>query len=120
MTNRDVLVFLDVNKMLYGTLTLLLYFFKLERAPLDESAKADIFPSFRAEREASVEMHPIDDQVSTCDAQALAGYVGIKLTPRDPEALAQWLAEGHQELDQFERPDSVESDQPFQSADPGA
>jgi hypothetical protein len=33
-------------------------------------------------------MYPINDQVRTCDAQALAGYVSIKLTPRDPEALA--------------------------------
>jgi hypothetical protein len=86
--------------MLYGTLTLLLYFFKLERGPLNGSAKAEIFPSFRTEREASARMHPIDGQVWECDAQALPGYVGIKLTPQDPGALAQWLEEGHQQ--QFE------------------
>jgi len=79
--------------MLYGTLTLLLYFFKLERAPLSEASKADAFPQFRAMQEASSELHPVDDQVSACDAQALPGYIGIKLTPRDPEALARWLAE---------------------------
>ncbi|KAJ6474815.1 putative cytochrome P450 phenylacetate 2-hydroxylase [Mycena sanguinolenta] len=106
----------NVNKMLYGTLTLLLYFFKLERAPLSEAVKAEVFPSFRTAREASTEMHPIDDQMSTCDAQALAGYVGIKLTPRDPEALVRWLAEGHHELDQFDRPKS--SDYPLESSDP--
>ena len=66
--------------MLYGTFTLLLYFFKFERAPLSKSAKAQVFPSFRATREASTEMHPIQDQVSGCEAQALPGYVGIKLT----------------------------------------
>ena len=90
--------------MLYGTLVLLLHFFKLERAPLSEAAKAEVFPSFRAVREASLEMHPIDDQISACDAQALAGYVGIKLTPRNPDALERWLAEGHRDLDQFDCP----------------
>jgi hypothetical protein len=96
-----------VNKIHYGTLVLLLHFFKLERAPLSEAAKADVFPSFRATREASSEMHPIDDQISTCDAQALPGYVGIKLTPRNPEALARWLAEGHHGLNQFDCPRST-------------
>ena len=77
--------------MLYGMVTLLLYFFKLERAPLSEAAKAKVFPSFRTTREASSEMHPIHDQLSACDAQAVPGYIGIKLTPRDPDALARWL-----------------------------
>ena len=49
-----VLVLLDANKMFYGTLTLPLYLFKLERGPLDETTKAEVFLSFRTEREASV------------------------------------------------------------------
>ena len=67
--------------MLYGMFTLLLYFFKLKRAPLSETAKANVFPSFWAMREASSKMHPIHDQLSTCEAQAVPGYIGIKLTP---------------------------------------
>lgn len=77
--------------MLYGTLALLLYFFKLERTPLSEATKSDVFPSFRGMQEASSEMYPIE--ISTCDAQALPGYVGIKLTPHGPEALVRWLAD---------------------------
>jgi len=73
-------------------LTLLLYFFKLERAPLSEDAKREVFPSFRATREASLDMHPVHDQMGSCDSQALPGYFGVRLTPRDPSALAQWMA----------------------------
>lgn len=106
--------------MFYGNLTLLLYFFKLERAPLDEAAKAKVFPSFRAAKEASAEMHPIDDQISSCDAQALAAYVGVKLTPRDPDVLAKWISEGHRELDQFQFPNlTSDATHPFEAMDPG-
>ena len=56
-----------------------------------EATKSDVFPSFRGMQEASSEMHPIE--ISTCDAQALPGYVqvGIKITPHGPEALVRWL-----------------------------
>ncbi|KAJ7613752.1 putative cytochrome P450 phenylacetate 2-hydroxylase [Mycena polygramma] len=94
----------SVNKLLYGNLVLLLHFFKLERGSLGEAERAAVFPSFRAVREASLEVHPIDDQVSPCDAQALPLAAGIKLTARDPEALARWLTEGHRELDQWDGP----------------
>ncbi|KAJ6557755.1 cytochrome P450 [Mycena capillaripes] len=98
----------SVNKLFYGNLILLLHFFKLERAPLTEAARAAVFPKIRAAREMSLEAHPIDDQLSVCDAQAVPLAAGIKLTARDPDALARWLAEGHRELDQWDRPNEVD------------
>lgn len=65
-------------------------------------------PKLRAVGEASLEVHPMDDQVSACDPQALPLAAGIKLTARDPDALAHWLADGHRELDQWDRPDPVD------------
>ncbi|KAK7045030.1 cytochrome P450 phenylacetate [Favolaschia claudopus] len=94
----------NVSKMSYGTLVLLLYFFKLERGALGKAARDAVFPQLRAVGEASLEVHPIDDQVSVCDAQALPLAAGIKLTVRDSKVLARWLAEGHRELDQWDRP----------------
>jgi hypothetical protein len=106
--------------MFYGNLVLLLHFFKLSRAPMNDAALSKVFPAFRAEREASVEMDPIDDQVSVCDPQALPWAAGIKLTPRDPEELAKWLTEGHMELDQWERPlPTNDSESLLNMADPG-
>ena len=95
-----------MNKMLYGTIILLLHFFNMERAALDEDGRKEVFPAYRASAEASGELHPITDQVSECAAQALPKAAGIRLTPRDPDALARWLADGHQLMDQFERPDA--------------
>ncbi|KZV72553.1 putative cytochrome P450 phenylacetate 2-hydroxylase [Peniophora sp. CONT] len=95
-----------VNKMMYGTIILLLHFFKMERAALDEEGRNEVFPAYRATAEASEELDPITDQISECAAQALPKAAGIRLTPRDPEALTRWLAEGHQLMDQFERPDA--------------
>ncbi|KAJ7020855.1 cytochrome P450 [Mycena alexandri] len=98
----------SVNRSLYGNLTLLLHFFRLERAPLSEAARAAVFPKLRAVGEASLEVHPIDDQISACDAQAVPLAAGIRLTARDPDALARWLTEGHRELDQWERPNEAD------------
>ncbi|KAJ7713061.1 cytochrome P450, partial [Mycena metata] len=84
----------SVNRLLYGNLILLLHFFRLERAPLSEAARAAVFPKLRAVGEASREVHPIDDQISVCDAQAVPLAAGIRLTARDPDALARWLTEG--------------------------
>ncbi|KAF8169874.1 cytochrome P450 [Mycena galopus ATCC 62051] len=110
----------NVNKMFYGTLVLLLHFFKLERAPLGESARASVFPKLRAVGEASLEVHPIDDQVSAADPQALPLAAGINLKARDPEALARWLAEGHRELDQWDRPNPTDASLPSEVVvDPG-
>ena len=95
-----------MNKMLYGTIILLLHFFNMERAALDEEGRNEVFPAYRATAEASEELHPITDQVSECAAQALPKAAGVRLTPRDPDALARWLADGHQLMDQFERPDA--------------
>ncbi|KAF7321109.1 Cytochrome P450 phenylacetate [Mycena chlorophos] len=90
-----------VNKMFYGSFVLLLHFFKLERAPLEEAARNSTFPKFRStiDGEMSLEADPIHDQVSLCDAQAIPLPAGIKLTPRNPEALAQWLEEQRLEWD---------------------
>ncbi|KAJ7664419.1 putative cytochrome P450 phenylacetate 2-hydroxylase [Mycena polygramma] len=93
-----------INKMLYGNLVLLLHFFKLERGPLGEAARAAVFPKFRDIGEMSLEAHPIDDQVSVCDSHATPLAAGIKLTARDPHALVRWIAEGHLELDQWHGP----------------
>ncbi|KAJ7359794.1 putative cytochrome P450 phenylacetate 2-hydroxylase [Mycena albidolilacea] len=109
----------NVNKMFYGNLVLLLHFFKLERAPLGDAARAAVFPNLRAVGEASLEVHPIDDQVSASDPQALPLAAGIKLTARDPQALARWLAEGHLELDQWDRPNPTDASLPSDIVDPG-
>ncbi|KAJ7918568.1 putative cytochrome P450 phenylacetate 2-hydroxylase [Mycena leptocephala] len=109
----------NVNKMFYGNLVLLLHFFKLERGPLGDAARAAVFPKLRAVGEASLEVHPIDDQVSVCDPQALPLAAGIKLTVRDPDALARWLAEGHRELDQWDRPNEADVSLPSEVVDPG-
>lgn len=86
-------------------LVLLIHHFKLERAPMEEAAKAKTFPEIRSVREMSVEVDPIDDQVSECDSQAIPLMAGIKLTPRNPDSLARWIAEAPSLLDQFEEPD---------------
>lgn len=84
--------------MNYAILVLLLHFFKLERAPLNDAARAAVFPQLRAVGEMSLEAHPIDDQVSKCDAQAVPLAAGIKLTVRDLNALVRRLAERHRPL----------------------
>ncbi|KAJ7430348.1 putative cytochrome P450 phenylacetate 2-hydroxylase [Mycena galericulata] len=109
----------NVNKMFYGNLVLLLHFFKLERAPLGDVAREAVFPKLSAVGEASFEVHPIDDQVSAADPQALPLAAGIKITVRDPVALAHWLAEGHRELDQWDRPNPADSALPSEAVDPG-
>ncbi|KAJ6458944.1 cytochrome P450 [Mycena vitilis] len=108
----------NVNKMLYANLVLLLHFYKLERGPLGDDARASVFPELRAVGEAGLEMHPVDDQVSACDAQAVPLAAGIKLTPRDPDALARWLAEGHRKLDQWERPNPANASLSGATVDP--
>ncbi|KAF7307885.1 Cytochrome P450 phenylacetate [Mycena kentingensis (nom. inval.)] len=109
----------NVNKLFYGNLVLLLHFFKLERAPLSDAARAAVFPSLRAVGDASLEMHPLDDQVSACDPQALPLAAGIKLVVRDSEALGKWLEEGHTEMDQWEQPNEVEASLASEMVDPG-
>jgi hypothetical protein len=95
----------DVNKVLYGALVLLLHHFKLERAALDDEAKAKVFPPIRADREMSMDVDAIADQVAECDSQAIPLMAGVKLTPRNPDALTRWIAEAPTFLDQFEEPD---------------
>ncbi|KZV60724.1 putative cytochrome P450 phenylacetate 2-hydroxylase [Peniophora sp. CONT] len=98
-----------VNKVLYGTIILLLHFFELQRDTLDAEGRKEVFPAYRADvAEASATMDPITDQVTECAAQALPRAAGVRLTPRDPAQLAHWLAEGHADMDQFERPDESE------------
>lgn len=93
--------------MFYATLSLLLHFFTLERAPLDDpKAKDAVFPQFRAASEASLDMDPIIDQISQCDAQGLPKYVGVKLTPRNSEALVAWLQEGYKDLEELVKLDA--------------
>jgi hypothetical protein len=91
--------------MLYSMLVLLIHHFKLERAPMDEAAKAKTFPEIRSIREMSFEVDAVNDQVSECDSQAIPLMAGIKLTPRNPESLARWIAEAPTLLDQFDEPD---------------
>ena len=86
-----------------------MHFFELKRDNLDAEGLKEVFPAYRADgEEASATMDPITDQVSECAAQALPRAAGVRLTPRDPAQLAHWLAEGHAEMDQFERPDESE------------
>ncbi|KAI9147458.1 Cytochrome P479 monooxygenase [Paramyrothecium foliicola] len=99
----------NVNKSLYGILALTLHFFKLERVELDNEGMQGVFPSFRACRQASVNMDPVHDQVSTVDAQGLPCAAGIRLIPRNPDQLAFWISEGHQALQDFEAPSSWKS-----------
>ncbi|KAJ6498713.1 putative cytochrome P450 phenylacetate 2-hydroxylase [Mycena vulgaris] len=108
----------NVNKIFYANLVLLLHFFKLERGPLGDAARVAVFPQLRAVGEASLEVHPIDDQVSACDPQALPLAAGIKLPARDPNALSRWLTEGHRELDQWDRPNPTDATLPSDGVDP--
>lgn len=101
-TNRCILI--DVNRAWYGVLALTLHFFKLERAELDAEGIKAVFPSFRAKRQTSPIMDPVDDQVSPWDGQAVPCATGIRLTPRDPKQLNAWINEGHKSLDDFEAP----------------
>ncbi|KAJ7463472.1 putative cytochrome P450 phenylacetate 2-hydroxylase [Mycena galericulata] len=101
-----------VNKLFYANLVLSLHFFKLERAPLGDAAREAVFPKVRAVGEASFEVHPIDDQVSATEPQALPLAAGIKLTVRDHGALAHWLEKGHRELDQWDSPNPADSPLP--------
>lgn len=94
----------DVNKSLYGILSLALHFFKFERAELNDEELRDVFPLFRACRQTTVEMHPIHDQVSTSERQAVPCATGIRVLPRNPGQLASWLSEGHQTLGDFMAP----------------
>ena len=96
----------DANKVLYGTVTLLLYFFKLERAELDAKGRKAVFPAYRARGvDASLKLDPIADQESECAAQALPRAAGVKLVPRNPTQLAEWLAEGYKDMDNYEQDD---------------
>ncbi|KAJ6600148.1 cytochrome P450 [Mycena sp. CBHHK59/15] len=96
----------NVNKMFYANLVLLLHFFKLERAPSAMRRAPPSSPSYAP-------------SVSACDPQALPLAAGIKLTARDPDALAHWLAEGHRELDQWDRPNLADASLPSEVVDPG-
>ncbi|ATY64872.1 Cytochrome P450 [Cordyceps militaris] len=94
----------NVNKSFYGILSLALHFFKFERVELGEDGLRDVFPSFRAFRQSSREMHAIHDQVSACDGQAVPCATGIRVIPRNPGKLAAWVSEGHQALQDFVAP----------------
>lgn len=80
------------NRGLYSTLVLLFHFFTWERAPLAEEEKKHVFPPFRAARECTADMHPLDDTATPTEAQAIPWACGLKFTIRDPDALADWLA----------------------------
>lgn len=80
------------NRGLYSTLVLLFHFFTWERAPLAEEEKKHVFPPFRAVRECSADMHPLDDTATPTEAQAIPWACGLKFTVRDPDSLADWLA----------------------------
>ncbi|CZR69413.1 uncharacterized protein PAC_19313 [Phialocephala subalpina] len=92
----------NVNKTLYGILALTLHFFKLERAELNDEGMRDVFPSFRAAGQCSMNMDPIKDQISDCDAQAVPFAVGIRLIPRNPDQLNFWIKEDHRTLQEFD------------------
>lgn len=84
-------------------LSLVIHFYRIERAPLDEAGKEEIFPGFRrGVGEASISVDPLDDQYSTCDAQAIPRPIGIRLIPREPDAASKWLSEGCHSLDQYD------------------
>ena len=88
--------------MMYGTLLLILYFFKLERAELDEEGRKEVFPAYRASgTDASAEMDPIMDQALECAAQALPRATGVRLIPRDSAQLAHWLDGGYESAGHF-------------------
>ncbi|KAJ6550604.1 cytochrome P450 [Mycena vulgaris] len=109
---------INVNKIFYANLVLLLHFFKLERGPLGDAARAAVFPKLRGVGEASLEVHSIDGQVSACDPQALPLAAGIKLTAPDPNALSRWLTQGHRELGQWDRPNPTNATWPSEGVDP--
>jgi hypothetical protein len=94
----------DVNKILYGALVMLLYHFKLERGAMDKESMDKVFLDIR-KREMTPECDPIADQCSECDPQAIPLAAGIKVIPRDPEALARWIADAPTMLDQFDQAD---------------
>jgi cytochrome P450 len=96
---------IDVAKILYGMMVLLLHHFKLERGPLDEEAKEKVFLAERKVREMTMDVDPIEDQVSECDPQSIPLMAGIKLIPRDPASLEHWLTDAPSFLDQFDQPD---------------
>lgn len=99
-----MLYHIGVNKTFYGVLALTLHFFKLERGTLDEEGLKTAFPAFRADRQSSLYMDPIHDQVSLTDAQAVPWAIGLRLTPRDPQQLASWISTGSRSLQDFESP----------------
>jgi hypothetical protein len=83
---------LVANRGIYSTLILLLHFFKWERGALTEEDMKDVKPPIRRERECSAEMDPLKD-VAESLVQAIPWACGVKFTPRDPEALMDWLAQ---------------------------
>lgn len=80
------------NRGLYATLVLLFHFFTWERAPLAEAERKQVFPPFRAERDCTADMNPLVDTATPTEVQAIPWSCGLKFTPRNPEALADWLA----------------------------
>jgi hypothetical protein len=80
------------NRGIYSTLILLLHFFKWERGALTEEARKHVKPPIRGERECSANMDPLKDAAETV-VQAIPWACGMKFTPRDPEALTDWLAQ---------------------------
>lgn len=87
---------------------LLLHHFKLERTELDAEGRKEVFPAYRASgTDASSEMDPINDQALECAAQAMPRAAGVRLVPRNPAQLADWLDEGYEALGQFD--EAVES-----------
>ncbi|KAI1322612.1 putative cytochrome P450 phenylacetate 2-hydroxylase [Xylariaceae sp. FL0255] len=90
---RRVCPGIDVaNRNLYATLVLLLHFFTWERQPLGKEEQKLVFPSFRAERECSLEMDALADTATPTDAQAVPWSAGLKFNCRDPEGLRSWLS----------------------------
>ncbi|KAF8492259.1 cytochrome P450 [Gautieria morchelliformis] len=92
-TGRRVCIGFDMaNRGIYSTLILLLHFFKWERAMLTDEQRKRIMPRIRGKRECSADMDPLTDAAETA-LQAIPYAFGMKFTPRDPEALADWLAQ---------------------------
>jgi phenylacetate 2-hydroxylase len=81
------------NRGIYATLILLIHFFKWERALIGEEEKKHVIPAFRAARECSADMHPLDNTATPTEIQAIPWACGLKFTVRDSEALADWLGQ---------------------------
>lgn len=80
-----------------------------ERAELDDEARKEVFPAFRAcGADASVAMDPVEDQAAECAAQAIPRAAGVRLVPRNSTVLARWLEEEYESMGWSEQADGDE------------